>query len=182
MKSKIASLVLALSCVGSCVTAPRCLASEGPQAAIQRLTAEIRSNPSDMEARKSIAAAFLKTGLAVRAEEQMKIVMQFGKRSSEDLVMLADAQRYTGKYSDAMRSYQEVLGQNHANGKALAGLAYCYMLSGDTTTAARLCQSGLREVSDAAGKKELADALRVVEQSRTQSEQDKALSSATRRG
>ncbi len=176
MLTRIAFVMLSVM-----MMAPSCMAAEAPQAAIQRLTAEIRKQPADMDARRNIAEAFMKTGLAVRAEEQMRIVMQYGKRTPEDFVLLADAQRYAGKYTDAMRTYQEVLGANQANAKAVSGLAYCYLLSGDANTAAKVCHSGLKQVSDPAGKKELAEALRVLEQSKLQAEQGKSVSTQTRR-
>lgn len=170
MLIRILFVMLALIAV-----APSCMAAEAPQAAITRLTAEIKKQPSDMEARRNIAEAFLKTGLAVRAEEQMRIVMTYGKRTPEDFVLLGDTQRYAGKYTDAVRSYQEVLGANPSNAKAISGLAYCYMLSGDAGTANKICHSGLKQVNDPAGKKELADAIRVLEKNRIQTEQLKTL-------
>lgn len=162
--------------VAMCALSP-CAAAETPREAVQRLTQVIKQQPADMEARRKIAESFIKIGLSVRAAEQMQIVLQFGQRSVDDYLLLADAQKYAGKYSDSIRTYQEVLNQSPANAKALCGIAACYMLSGDTNTATRTCHMGLKQV-DAAGKRELNEVLKRIDRDKEQAALDKSLAAS----
>ena len=100
MKSIVLTVLLSL------LVAPAALATERPQQAVQRLAAAIKNQPTDMDARRNIADCFIKMGLAARASEQMRIVMQYGQRTPQDFILLGDAQRYSGKYTDAIRTYQ----------------------------------------------------------------------------
>lgn len=164
--------------VSACAIAP-CAAAETPREAVQRLSQVIKKQPADMAARRQIADSFLKMGLSVRAVEQLQIVMQYGQRSVDDYLLLADAQKYSGKYSESIRTYQEVLNQSPANAKALCGIASCYMLTGDSNTATKMCNIGLKQV-DAAGKRDLNEVLRKIDHDKAQAELDRSLSASSK--
>lgn len=154
-------------------------AAETPQESVKRLTNVIRQKPDDMDARRNIADAYVKMGLSVRAIEQMQIVMQYGQRSVDDYIQLGDAQRYSAKLSDAIRTYQEALNQSPQNAKALTGLAYCYMMSGDANTATKLCHAGIKQ-ADAAGKRALSNVLHQIDTNKAQADLDKSLAASTK--
>lgn len=150
-----------LVCISGCLNSAS--ATESPANAIKNLSAQIRKDPANMDSRRKISAAFLKAGLAAKAEEQMMLVMRFGERSLDDHLLLADCQRYAGKQSDAIRSYQEVLSKDPGNTKAVSGLAYSYMLAGDSAAAARICKTELKKTTDINSKRELTATLSKLE-------------------
>lgn len=175
----IASLFLC-SGVYTCTTAS---AAQQSGTAIARLAAEIRKDPANMNLRREIAQAFLKAGLAARAEEQLKVVVSMSQAGPKDLLALADTMRFAGKYSEASGQYAQVLAGDPANADALIGISYCHLLKGENLSAARICKEGLRRVaSEPAKRKKLAEALLRIEAASKQDGQGDKLSLAGANG
>jgi Flp pilus assembly protein TadD len=138
-------------------------ASELPAELLDQLLAAVRVNPNDLNLRRLLAAEFIKRGLTVKAAEQLKQVMNVAGENAEDLTLYADACRYSADTQTAIVSYKKALTLAPMNARAWAGLSLAYAQAGDRQTAMNTCRSGLAQISDSKGRKELSGTLNSIQ-------------------
>jgi Flp pilus assembly protein TadD len=129
-----------------------------------RLIAAIRLNPNDLNLRRTLAAELIKRGLTVKAAEQIKEVMAVSGESAADLMLYAEACRYSGDEHSAIDAYKKSLRLEPMNAKAWSGLSLAYAQNGDKQTAVNTCRSGLSQIIDLGGRRQLSTTLNSIEQ------------------
>lgn len=132
------------------------------KAAAIALSNEVRRDPCDLIARRSLVEALIQMGRSEQAAREMQILVRFGMRAPEDFCLLADAYRYAGKTSSAIQNYQESLNINPLYAHARAGMAICYMHAGFPKTGEKICKEALSMTIDREGRHELKETLKTI--------------------
>lgn len=132
-------------------------------ASAEQLMDAIRHNPNDLNLRRHLAQEWIKKGLTVKAAEQMRQVIGVAGQNADDLVIYADACRYSSDLTTAIAAYKRALTLAPMNARAWSGLSLAYATSGDITDAVKTCHSGLNQIADQNGRKELSGTLDSVQ-------------------
>lgn len=142
----------------------RALVQGNSKAAVAILYKAVAQKPNDLQTRRCLVEALLKSGAAGRAAREMQQLVGAGLRSPQDFCLLGDAYRYSGHYSSALLNYQEALNVDPSLAGAWSGIAYTYYANGNNTLALKACRQGLARLADPASKATLLKAMETVQQ------------------
>jgi Tfp pilus assembly protein PilF len=114
------------------------------EAATATFIACLKMSPGNIEARRYLAHAYLRSGLAVQAAVQFDIVLKMAPGAAHDLSSLGDAYFYTGNYDWALQCYNAALEKDEKLDIARTGMVHTYVALGDNYRAGAIC---LQEIS-----------------------------------
>lgn len=127
----------------------------GYREAVTILKAVVKAEPRNIQARRYMAFALNRLGMANEAVEQMKVVTGLSPGSAEDLATLAESYALSGENQKAAATYKAALAANPALEKCRSGLVKAYIASGDSAAARNACVEGIRNSRDPKVRKQL---------------------------
>lgn len=117
-------------------------AGQGEQAVIA-LTASVRGNPNDLNARRYLAHALIATNDLEGAIGQFESLVKMSSMSNQDRVAFAKVLHKAKHFEDAATLYTQLLGANPSSDDARIGLAEAYLEGGFAQKAKLVAQEGL---------------------------------------
>lgn len=132
--------------------------------AIVTLSQAVRSNPSDLDARRYLCSALLKNGNAKAASQQLEAIIKFAPGNNSDLCMLGEAYVQCGESQNAVSTYKQAVRNAPASSQARRGLARALVAAGDFVTAKSVISETLRTSSDAQLRNDCIELLGVIKQ------------------
>ena len=130
--------------------------------AISTLTQAVRSNPSDLNARRYLCAALLRNGMAKAASQQMEVLVKFAPGNASDLGLLADCYMQCGETQLALERYKQAYTADSSNWNVKHGLAKALVATGDKKAARIVIVDILRTNPDARMRSECMQMLEAL--------------------
>lgn len=107
----------------------------------------LKLDPANIDARRYLAHAYLRAGLAVQAAVQFDIVLKMAPGSAHDLSSLGDAYFYAGNYDWALQCYNAALEKDDKLDIARTGMVHTYVALGDNYRAGTICQQEISKTN-----------------------------------
>ncbi|MFN8655634.1 MAG: tetratricopeptide repeat protein [Candidatus Obscuribacterales bacterium] len=112
------------------------------QGALQLLSMVVKTNPSDLEARRYLARAYQKTGHGQEAVEQFKYVQDVKPLDGHDTYCYAQALYDLREYNQATPLLTALVNREPDYAEARVLLVNCLLLVNDQATALEVCRAG----------------------------------------
>jgi len=130
--------------------------------AISILSAAIRQNPSDLDARRYLSSALIGAGMAREAAQQLEAIAKVAPGNAADCTMMAEAYNQMGDNKIATARYKQAILLDPAASAPRLGLARLFMASGDLNGAISLCNESLKTRRDAQSRQQFIDLLGTI--------------------
>ena len=130
--------------------------------AVATLTSAVNADPSSVEARRYLAIALLKSGLANDAATQLEYVRRMSPGSAGDTTLLGNAYFYAGQYEKALQCYRQALAADSRSDEARAGLVQTYLAAGKNAAAEAACREALKVAHNAETRDKLESLMRGI--------------------
>ncbi len=128
--------------------------------AIGFFSAAIRQEPSDLDARRHLSAAYIGAGMSMQAVMQLKAIASVQSPNAGDFAMLGEAYAQLGDKNNSISAYKKAIALEPGSRPARLGLAQVLVHSGDLRSATAFCTETLRSSKDPELVKQVLDLVR----------------------
>lgn len=108
----------------------------------------VKADPSDLQARRYLCSAMLRSGQATAAAQQLELITKFAPGNNSDMCLLAEAYLHCGEMDKSVECYKKVLRNEPCDTTAKYGLTRALLAVGDVAGARDLALNTMRSTSN----------------------------------
>jgi Flp pilus assembly protein TadD len=108
----------------------------------------VKSDPSDLQARRYLCTAMLKNGQAAAAAQQLEMITKFAPGNNSDMNLLAESYLHCGEWEKSAECFKKALRTDPTDATAKYGLCRTMLAVGDVSGARDLALHTIRSTSN----------------------------------
>ncbi|MBX9686732.1 MAG: tetratricopeptide repeat protein [Candidatus Obscuribacterales bacterium] len=112
--------------------------------AVRTLSAAVRVNPQDLEARRHLSNAMIEAGMEKEALQQLNLIIRIEPANPADYCLMANAYYRIGDSQNAAGKYKQALAINQFHTAARIGLTRTLLSMGKLKSARELCLESMK--------------------------------------
>jgi len=113
--------------------------------AVRTMSVAVRTEPNNAMARRYLANALLRSGMAADALVQFRALIELKQATAKDKSAIGDANFYLSKYDDAIAWYQTALKEDPTLDSARVGLTHTYVAMKQHQKACQIIADAVRQ-------------------------------------